>query len=94
MPGLIRYAGEDFGALTSLYWGPARLGTLLSVPLFCVAFGNGSRFVGSDVTADFERALPELNWRCSWDDSTAGAGLRLCNCWKSSVYAMAMFNLP
>ena len=34
-------------------------------------------FIGSDVTADFERALPELDWRCSWDDPNAGAGLRL-----------------
>ena len=34
-------------------------------------------FIGSDVTADFEHALPELDWRCSWDDPTAGAGLQL-----------------
>ena len=34
-------------------------------------------FIGSDVTADFERALPVLDWRCSWDDPSAGSGLRL-----------------
>ena len=34
-------------------------------------------FIGSEVTADFESALTELDWRCSWDDSTAGAGVRL-----------------
>ena len=36
-----------------------------------------SAFIGSEVTADFERALPVLDWRCSWDDPSAGSGLRL-----------------
>lgn len=26
-------------------------------------------FWGSELTADFERALPQLAWRCSWDRS-------------------------
>ena len=34
-------------------------------------------FIGSQLTADFERALPSLDWRCSWDDPSAGSGLRL-----------------
>ena len=34
-------------------------------------------FIGSEVTADFERALPGLDWRCSWDDPSPGSGLRL-----------------
>ena len=25
-------------------------------------------FIGSQVTVDFERALPEIDWRISWDD--------------------------
>ena len=34
-------------------------------------------FIGGELTADFERALPSLDWRCSWDDPSAGSGLRL-----------------
>ena len=34
-------------------------------------------FIGSELTADFERALQSLDWRCSWDDSSSGSGLCL-----------------
>ena len=34
-------------------------------------------FIGSEVTADFERALTTLDWRCSWDDPRPGSGMRL-----------------
>jgi ADP-heptose:LPS heptosyltransferase len=30
-------------------------------------------FIGSEVTADFERAHPLIDWRCSWDRSGADA---------------------
>lgn len=83
MPGLTRYAGEDLGPAPHIVvLGSCKVGNfVVSTP---VLFGLRKRFpdavigfIGSDVTADFEHALPELNWRCSWDDSTAGAGLRL-----------------
>ncbi len=34
-------------------------------------------FVGSEVTADFERAHPAIDWRLSWDRSGPAADLRL-----------------
>ena len=34
-------------------------------------------FIGSEVTADFERAFGAINWRCSWDDSRPSSGLLL-----------------
>lgn len=34
-------------------------------------------FIGSEVTADFEKAMPEISWRVSWDSSLANAGLLL-----------------
>ena len=100
MPGLTRYSGEDLGSAPHIVvLGSCKVGNfVVSTPVL-----RGLRhrfpdavigFIGSDVTADFESALPELDWRCSWDDSTAGAGLRLCNCLNRSVYFMAMFNLP
>ena len=34
-------------------------------------------FLGSSVTADFEAACPWIDWRLSWDDPAADAGLAL-----------------
>lgn len=34
-------------------------------------------FIGSEVTADFERALPCIDWRLSWDDSASDSLLKL-----------------
>ena len=34
-------------------------------------------FIGSEITADFEAALPTIDWRLSWDDPAPGAGLAL-----------------
>ena len=83
MPGLTRYAGEDLGAAPHIVvLGSCKVGNfVVSTPVL-----RGLRhrfpdavigFIGSEVTADFERALPELDWRCSWDDPNAGAGLQL-----------------
>lgn len=83
MPGLTRYAGEDLGAAPHIVvLGSCKVGNfVVSTPVL-----RGLRyrfpdavigFIGSDVTADFERALPELDWRCSWDDSTRNAGSQL-----------------
>ena len=83
MSWLMRYAGEDLGSAPHIVvLGSCKVGNfVVSTPVLC---GLRNRFpdavigfIGSDVTADFERALPELDWRCSWDDSSAGAGLRL-----------------
>ena len=83
MSGLMRYAGEDLGAAPHIVvLGSCKVGNfVVSTPVLC---GLRHRFpdavigfIGSDVTADFESALPQLDWRCSWDDSTTGAGLRL-----------------
>ena len=99
MHGLIRYAGEDLGAAPHIVvLGSCKVGNfVVSTPVL-----RGLRhrfpdavigFIGSEVTADFECALPELDWRCSWDDPTAGAIYSWSSCW-SSVHAMAMFSLP
>ena len=85
MPGLMRYAGEDLGVAPHIVvLGSCKVGNfVVSTP---VLSGLRNRFpdavigfIGSDVTADFERALPELDWRCSWDDPSVGAGLRLAH---------------
>ena len=83
MPWLTRYAGEDLGPVPHIVvLGSCKVGNfVVSTPVLC---GLRNRFpdavigfVGSDVTADFERAIPQLDWRCSWDDPSPGAGFRL-----------------
>lgn len=83
MSALTRYSGEDLGSAPHIVvLGSCKVGNfVVSTPVL-----RGLRhrfpdavigFIGSEVTADFESALTELDWRCSWDDSTAGAGVRL-----------------
>ena len=83
MKRMQRYGGEDLGPSPHIVvFGSCKVGNfVVSTP---VLRGLRARFpsakigfVGSEVTADFERAFPILDWRCSWDDTTAGAGLRL-----------------
>ena len=83
MPWLMRYAGEDLGSAPHIVvLGSCKVGNfVVTTP---VLRGLRNRFpdavigfIGSEVTADFERSMPQLDWRCSWDDSTTGAGLRL-----------------
>ena len=83
MSGLKRYAGEDLGPAPHIVvLGSCKVGNfVVSTP---VLRGLRTRFpdavigfIGSEVTVDFERVLPEVDWRCSWDDPTASAGLRL-----------------
>ena len=83
MSGLKRYAGEDLGSAPHIVvLGSCKVGNfVVSTP---VLRGLRTRFpdavigfIGSEVTVDFESVLPEVDWRCSWDDPTASAGLRL-----------------
>ena len=83
MTGMQRYSGEHLGAAPHIVvLGSCKVGNfVVSTP---VLRGLRARFpdavigfVGSEVTADFERALPVLDWRCSWDDPNVGSGLRL-----------------
>ena len=83
MRGMYRYSGEDLGSRPHIVvLGSCKVGNfVVSTP---VLRGLRARFpdavigfIGSEVTADFESALPELDWRCSWDDPTTGSGLRL-----------------
>ena len=83
MSCLTRYAGEDLGSAPHIVvLGSCKVGNfVVSTP---VLSGLRNRFpeavigfIGSDVTADFESAMPQVDWRCSWDDPTPGAGLRL-----------------
>lgn len=83
MSPMQRYAGEDLGDSPHIVvLGSCKVGNfVVSTP---VLHGLRARFpdavigfIGSEVTADFERELAPLNWRCSWDESQPGAGLGL-----------------
>ena len=83
MTGMRRYSGEHLGSAPHIVvLGSCKVGNfVVSTP---VLRGLRARFpdavigfIGSEVTADFERALPMLDWRCSWDDPRPGSGLHL-----------------
>ena len=83
MTGMQRYSGEHLGSAPHIVvLGSCKVGNfVVSTP---VLRGLRARFpdavigfIGSEVTADFERALPMLDWRCSWDDPRPGSGLIL-----------------
>ena len=78
-----RYSGESLGCRPHIVvLGSCKVGNfVVSTP---VLRGLKQRFpdsvigfIGSDVTADFERALPEVDWRVSWDLSGEEAGMVL-----------------
>ena len=78
-----RYAGESLGDRPHIVvLGSCKVGNfVVSTP---VLRGLKKRFpdavigfLGSEVTADFERVLPEIDWRASWDVSGEDAALRL-----------------
>ena len=78
-----RYGGEELGSSPHIVvLGSCKVGNfVVSTP---VLRGLRNRFpdavigfIGSEVTADFERAFWGIDWRCSWDDSSIGSGLRL-----------------
>ena len=78
-----RYSGEHLGSAPHVVaLGSCKVGNfVVSTP---VLRGLRTRFpdavigfIGSEVTSDFEQALPALDWRCSWDDPRPGSGLRL-----------------
>ena len=82
-PQLQRYAGEHLGTNPHIVvLGSCKVGNfVVSTP---VIRGLKRRFpdavigfVGSEVTAAFEAALPEIDWRVSWDASGERAGLDL-----------------
>ena len=81
--GMQRYSGEYLGSAPHIVvLGSCKVGNfVVSTP---VIRGLRARFpdatigfIGSEITADFEKALPGLDWRCSWDDPSSGSGLRL-----------------
>lgn len=83
MSRLQRYAGESLGPRPHIVvLGSCKVGNfVVSTPVL-----RGLRhrfpdavigFLGSDVTADFEQALPEVDWRASWDATGANAALLL-----------------
>ena len=83
MTALQRYSGEHLGTSPHIVvLGSCKVGNfVVSTP---VLSGLRARFpdaligfIGSEVTADFERALTTLDWRCSWDDPRPGSGMRL-----------------
>ena len=83
MTGMQRYSGEHLGSAPHIVViGSCKVGNfVVSTP---VLRGLRARFpdavigfIGSEVTADFECALPMLDWHCSWDDPKPGSGLRL-----------------
>jgi len=78
-----RYGGESLGPSPHIVvLGSCKVGNfVVSTP---VLQGLKARFpgavlgfIGSEVTADFEAAHPAIDWRLSWDDPSAGAGLAL-----------------
>ena len=79
MTGMQRYSGEHLGSAPHIVViGSCKVGNfVVSTP---VLRGLRARFpdavigfIGSEVTADFECALPMLDWRCSWDDPKPGS---------------------
>jgi len=83
MARLERYSGQPLGVAPHIVvLGSCKVGNfVVSTP---VLRGLKTRFpdavlgfVGSELTADFEQALPTIDWRLSWDDPAAGAGARL-----------------
>jgi heptosyltransferase-3 len=78
-----RYGGEPLGPAPHIVvLGSCKVGNfVVSTP---VLRGLRARFddavigfIGSEVTADFERAHPAIDWRISWDDAEDGSSLRL-----------------
>jgi hypothetical protein len=78
-----RYGGESLGTAPHIVvLGSCKVGNfVVSTP---VLGGLRARFpdavigfIGSDVTADFERAHPTIDWRLSWDDPSPGSALAL-----------------
>ncbi|MFL0723960.1 MAG: glycosyltransferase family 9 protein [Prochlorococcus sp.] len=78
-----RYAGEHLGIAPHIVvLGSCKVGNfIVSTP---VLRGLRKRFpdavigfLGSQLTADFERAHSSIDWRHSWDDPAAAAGLLL-----------------
>lgn len=83
MARLERYSGQPLGVKPHIVvLGSCKVGNfVVSTP---VLRGLKARFadavlgfVGSELTADFEAALPAIDWRLSWDDPAPGAGLNL-----------------
>ena len=78
-----RYSGEHLGSAPHIVvLGSCKVGNfVVSTPVLRGLRGRFPDatigFIGSDVTADFEHALPVVNWRCSWDDPRPGSGLLL-----------------
>ena len=83
MTRMQRYAGEPLSERPHIVvLGSCKVGNfVVSTP---VLRGLKQRFpdavigfLGSEVTADFEQALPEVDWRASWDACGDGAALHL-----------------
>ena len=83
MKDMHRYNGEPLGSAPHIVvLGSCKVGNfVVSTP---VLRGLRARFpdsvigfIGSEVTSDFERALPGVDWRCSWDDPNTCSGLHL-----------------
>lgn len=78
-----RYSGEDFDGFPHIVvLGSCKVGNfVVSIPVLTglrKRFPNATiGFIGSEVTADFERELPVINWRCSWDAPLLNSGLNL-----------------
>lgn len=78
-----RYGGEPLGVKPHIVLlGSCKVGNfVVSTP---VLRGLKARFpdavvgfIGSDITSDFERASPFIDWRLSWDQDFPGAALLL-----------------
>ena len=83
MAPMKRYSGELLGPRSHIViLGSCKVGNfVVSTP---VIRGLRSRFpdavlgfLGSTITADFEEALPQLDWHCSWDGQDVECGLQL-----------------
>jgi len=76
-PLLQRYDGRDLGSKPHIaLLGSNKVGNfVVTIPLLTGLKRHYPHavidFWGSELTADFERALPQLAWRCSWDRADA-----------------------
>lgn len=93
MPCLERYSGQPLGPAPHIVvLGSCKVGNfVVSTP---VLRGLRSRFpdavigfLGSELTADFERAFSAIDWRVSWDAPDPAAGLRLQETIESHIHA-------
>lgn len=88
-----RYSGEDLDRNAHIVvLGSCKVGNfVVSTPVLaglkCRFPGATIGFIGSDVTADFERKHPCIDWRLSWDHADSDALMHLAGSLAAAIQA-------